>query len=120
MEKTDFSDEDLAYIKNIATVFSQKWTMKIVLKLNSDGDSGMGFNELMKNLDSISAAVLSSRLKILQKWGYLEREVRTGPPTRTSYRLSMKGRDLIKVANFVLAHRGKTRVGTEMLNNTSF
>lgn len=119
MEKTNFSDEDLAYIKNIATVFSQKWTMKIVLRLNSDGDSGMGFNELMKNLDGISAAVLSSRLKILQKWGYLEREVQTGPPTRTSYRLSLKGRDLLKVANFVLVHRGKSRVGTEMLSNVS-
>ncbi len=107
--------EEMAYIKSLASVFSQKWTFNIVFAL-ANGNEDTGFNELMKNLGGISAAVLSHRLKILQKWGYVEREVRIGPPTRTRYKLSEKGRGLIKVADFVLQHRGKTTYSTETLS----
>jgi DNA-binding HxlR family transcriptional regulator len=115
VERSELSDEERNYLKSIATVFSQKWTFDIIYALSScNGDSG--FNELIKNLDGISAAVLSSRLKILQKWGYVKREVRTGPPTRTRYALSEKGRSLLKIADFVLQHRGKTTFEPEMLS----
>jgi DNA-binding HxlR family transcriptional regulator len=115
VEKDRLSKEEMEYIKSIASVFSQKWTFDIVFAL-ANGNEEMGFNELMKNLNGISAAVLSNRLKILQKWGYLEREVKTGPPTRTKYTLSEKGRGLIKVADFILQHRGKTTFSTESLS----
>lgn len=115
MEKGRLSREEMEYVKSLASVFSQKWTFDIVFAL-ANGSEDMGFNELIKNLNGISAAVLSNRLKILQKWGYVEREVKTGPPTRTRYSLSEKGRGLIKVADFVLQHRGKTTFSTEKLS----
>jgi len=119
MDEKVNSKENIAYIRSIASIFSQKWTFEIIFSLANGSDS-MGFNELMKNLDGISAAVLSQRLKNLQKWGYVEREVRTGPPTRTRYRLNEKGKSLIKVADFVIHARGKTSFGPEMLKGVSF
>ena len=117
LEKKGLSNEELTYIKNIAGVFSQKWTFEVVFSL-ANGNEDIGFNELLRSLNGISAAMLSKRLKILQKWGYAVREVRTGPPTRTKYSLSEKGRGLIKVADFVLQHRGKTTYSTEILSGT--
>jgi DNA-binding HxlR family transcriptional regulator len=117
LEKVKLSNEEIEYIKSIASVFSQKWTFDIVFAL-ANGNEEMGFNELIKSLSGISAAVLSNRLKTLQKWGYVEREVKPGPPTRTKYTLSEKGRGLLKVADFVLQHRGKTTYSTEGLSGT--
>jgi DNA-binding HxlR family transcriptional regulator len=99
------SEQEIEYIKKIVAIFAQKWTMNILVTLAQNGDGGVGFNELMKKLNGISAAVLSSRLKHLNKWGYVEREVRTGPPTRTIYRLSKKGASLREVAEFIIQHR---------------
>ena len=115
MEKGSITKEEIAYVKSIASVFSQKWTFDIVFSL-ANGNEDAGFNELMKSLNGISAAVLSNRLKALHKLGYVEREVLAGPPTRTRYKLSEKGRGLLKVADFVLQHRGKTTYSTEMLS----
>ncbi|MCX6775407.1 MAG: helix-turn-helix domain-containing protein [Candidatus Micrarchaeota archaeon] len=118
MERGRISKEDMGYIKSLASIFSQKWTFEIVFSL-ANGNEDMGFNELLRSLNGISAAVLSKRLKILQSWGYVAREVRTGPPTRTRYSLSEKGRGLIKVADFVLQHRGKTTYSTESLSGVN-
>ncbi|MEM3555256.1 MAG: helix-turn-helix domain-containing protein [Candidatus Micrarchaeia archaeon] len=96
------SDKEIEHIRNLATIFAQKWTMGIMNTLMMNGEKGMGFNEIMKNLNGISAAVLSSRLKNLQRMGYVKREVQPGPPTRTRYALSERGRRIFEVADFVL------------------
>lgn len=67
----------------------------------------VGFNEMMRELDGISTAALSNRLKDLQEGGYVRREVQSGPPARTFYRLTEKGRNFIKVAYYVVRRRGK-------------
>ncbi|MCX6776737.1 MAG: helix-turn-helix domain-containing protein [Candidatus Micrarchaeota archaeon] len=105
MERERFSKEDLDYIKKWSAIFAQKWTVGIVAALPQNGNEGIGFNELMKQLDGISAAVLSNRLKALQKLGYVERKVRIGPPTRTRYTLVGNGKILIEIANSILDRR---------------
>ena len=105
MERETFSRDDIAYIRRRTLIFSQKWTINIVLALPRDGQEGIGFNELMKRLDGISAAVLSGRLKGLQKMGYVERRVQNGPPTRTKYALVGKAGYLIQTANRILDRR---------------
>jgi DNA-binding HxlR family transcriptional regulator len=107
MERGSFTKEDLEYIRNRTVLFSQKWTVNIVLILPRNGSEGMGFNELMRQLDGISAAVLSGRLKTLQRMGYVERKVNSGPPTRTKYSLSDSGKHLIDTANQILDRREK-------------
>jgi DNA-binding HxlR family transcriptional regulator len=100
---TSLSKDDLVHLKKVSKVFSEKWTLEIISVL-LDGKA-MGFNELIKKLDGISAAVLSHRLKSLQDWGYMTREVQPGPPTRTKYMLTNKGKNLMGIAEFVLQHK---------------
>jgi DNA-binding HxlR family transcriptional regulator len=107
LERERFSKEDLDYITRRSVIFARKWTVSIVAALPQNGSEGIGFNELMKQLDGISAAVLSNRLKTLQKMGYVERRVRIGPPTRTRYTLAGNGEVLIEVANSMLDRRDK-------------
>lgn len=99
------SEKEIEHVRSLATIFAQKWTMRIVNALAMNGESGMGFNEIMKNLDGISAAVLSNRLKSLQRMGYVKREVQAGPPTRTRYVLSERGKRIFEIADFVLQSR---------------
>jgi len=101
---TSLSKDDLVHLKKVSKVFSEKWTLEIISVL-LDGNEAMGFNELIKKLDGISAAVLSHRLKSLQDWGYMTREVQPGPPTRTKYMLTNKGKNLMGIAEFVLQHK---------------
>jgi len=107
LERERFSKEELDYVRRRSVIFAQKWTIGIVAALPQDGNEGIGFNDLMKQLDGISAAVLSNRLKELQKLGYVERKVRIGPPTRTKYTLAGNGKILIEIANSILCRRDK-------------
>jgi len=103
-EGNKFSLEDIEFIKNAIRIFSQKWTTELAILLVSK-DEPIGFNEIMRELDGISAAVLSDRLKRLQKGGYLLREVRAGPPTRTKYSLTSRGRAFAETMHVIVKHR---------------
>jgi DNA-binding HxlR family transcriptional regulator len=100
----EFSLEDIEYIKKTIRIFSQKWTTEIAILLISKNDA-VGFNELMKELDGISAAVLSSRLKTLQRASCVSREVKTGPPTRTKYALTPKGKSFTETMRVIIRHK---------------
>jgi DNA-binding HxlR family transcriptional regulator len=104
LDKDEFSLEDIEYIKNAIRVFSKKWTTEIAILLVGK-DKGVGFNEMMRGLDGISAAVLSNRLKMLQKSGYVAREVKTGPPTRSSYELTPKGKSFAETMRIIVKHK---------------
>lgn len=103
-ESDRLSLEDIEYVKNSIRTFSKKWTTEIaILLVRKDG--GVGFNEMMRELDGISAAVLSNRLKTLQKSGYITREVKTGPPTRSVYGLTPKGKSFAETMQLIVKHR---------------
>jgi DNA-binding HxlR family transcriptional regulator len=106
LERKEITDEDREYIRRRLGTFSQKWTMRVIATISQSGSDGVGFNELMKHLDGISAAVLSKRLKVLQKSGFIERRVNIGPPTRTKYLLLSDTRQYLeKIANWILDRR---------------
>jgi DNA-binding HxlR family transcriptional regulator len=99
-----WSKEDIEYIRKAIRIFSQKWTTEIAV-LFITKEKAMGFNELVRELNGISAAVLSSRLRMLQGLGYIKREVKAGPPTRTSYSLTRKGEAFADTMDIIAAHR---------------
>ena len=69
-------------------VLGPKWTFHL-LRLLSEGPSG--FNEIERELDGLTAPMLSQRLKELRCHGFVERTVaETSPPT-TSYSLTDQG-----------------------------
>jgi len=70
-------------------LLSQRWVLEILYSLLMLGP--LGFNEL-KRLTGASSRSLSSKLRALVELGYVSRSVRQGPPLRTLYSLTDRGR----------------------------
>jgi len=81
--------EILADLEPSFQLISGKWVLEILYSLLFKGP--MGFNRL-RELTGASSRSLSTKLKILAQLGYIEREVDKGPPLRTTYKLTEKGR----------------------------
>ncbi len=70
-------------------VLSQKWVLSILYALLFTGTAG--FNELKRMLGA-SSRTLASKLKMLEERGFVERRVEPGPPLRTRYSLTQRGK----------------------------
>lgn len=66
-----------------------KWSLEILLALY--GLSGVGFENLRRQLGAITPRVLSAKLKLLESRGLLLRAVIDDRPPRVEYRLSREG-----------------------------
>ncbi|SFL08511.1 transcriptional regulator, HxlR family [Halogranum rubrum] len=69
----------------------RKWTFH-VLRLLSERD--VGFNEMKRELDGITAKTLSRRLRELRCRGFVERHVEATPPS-TRYSLTEQGHTFV-------------------------
>ena len=69
-------------------VLGAKWTLH-VLRALSTGE--YGFNELKRELDGITATMLSRRVQELACHGFVERTVAETRPPTTTYRLTDHG-----------------------------
>ncbi|MCU4414008.1 helix-turn-helix transcriptional regulator [Acinetobacter sp. WU_MDCI_Axc73] len=74
---------------------ADKW---ILLILNVLGDEPVHFNLLKKKIEGISPKVLSQKLKILERDGFIKREVQNTSPIRVEYSLTDLGRDVSQTA----------------------
>ena len=70
-----------------------KWSIEIITILHARGL--VGFTELRKGLEGISARVLSQKLKEMQRNGLVSRTVLSSTPTRVQYGLSDRGHVLV-------------------------
>jgi len=75
-------------LKPSFSLLSQRWVLEILYVLLFIGP--LGFNRIKKLLE-ISSRSLSDKLKSLESMGYVERNVTTGPPIRSTYKLTRKG-----------------------------
>jgi len=73
----------------------QKWSLEILYTLMLK--DFIGFGEIKKIL-SVNSRTLSDKLKMLQKHGYITRNVTAGPPLRVEYALTSKGKDTVLLA----------------------
>ena len=90
----ELKDELESLQENFNLLF-QKWSLEILYTLLLKNKSGFG--ELKKML-AVNSRTLSDKLKLLQKHGYIERNVDTGPPLRVGYTLTSKGKDTVLLA----------------------
>ena len=90
----ELKDELESLQENFNMLF-QKWSLEILYTLLLKKKSGFG--ELKKML-TVNSRTLSDKLKLLQKHGYIERNVDTGPPLRVGYTLTSKGKDTVLLA----------------------
>ena len=70
------------------------WTLEIFFFLK---DNPLCFGELKRSLGSVSAKVLTARLRELEQRGVVERSVLDGTPPNIEYRLSEMGMELIPI-----------------------
>ncbi|MBK0064022.1 MULTISPECIES: winged helix-turn-helix transcriptional regulator [unclassified Acinetobacter] len=74
---------------------ADKW---VLLILNVLEEQPIHFNLLKKKIEGISPKVLSQKLKILERDGFIIRQVQDTAPIRVEYRLTDLGRDVSKTA----------------------
>jgi DNA-binding HxlR family transcriptional regulator len=87
--------DELESLQESFNLLFQKWSLEILYMLLLKNKSGFG--ELKKML-TVNSRTLSDKLKLLQKHGYIERNVDTGPPLRVGYTLTSKGKDTVLLA----------------------
>jgi DNA-binding HxlR family transcriptional regulator len=75
-------------------VLGRKWTGLIIRELSGGPHH---FCDMEKGIPSLSARMLTERMRELEAAGIVRRTVDTGSPVRTSYDLTEKGRALIPV-----------------------
>ena len=79
-------------VSELLSRIGDKWSVLIVMQL---GEKSMRFNELRRELGSISQKMLSATLRGLERDGFVSRTVQPTVPPRVDYALTDLGRDLL-------------------------
>ncbi|MDM1022147.1 helix-turn-helix domain-containing protein [Acinetobacter sp. VNK23] len=74
---------------------ADKWVLLIINILSQETQH---FNLLKKNIQGISPKVLSQKLKMLERDGFIERRVQNTSPIRVDYSLTLLGIEVAKMA----------------------
>ena len=97
--------------RTISTLLSRigdKWTVLVVTTL---GEGPRRFNELRREIPSVSQRMLTLTLRNLERDGLVSRAVTPSIPPRVDYALTEMGRSLLKPVN-ALAEWAVENVGT--------
>ena len=75
--------------------FADKWMLLIIYRLDRQSKH---FNELKKSLDGISPKVLSQKLKILERDGFISRTIHENKVIRVEYTITTLGAEFAQTA----------------------
>jgi len=87
--------DDLKSLEKSFNMLSQKWNLEILYTLFLK--DAVSFSSLKRVL-GVNSRTLSNKLKNLQKYGYIDRRVHSGPPLRVEYALTRRGRETVLLA----------------------
>jgi DNA-binding HxlR family transcriptional regulator len=87
--------ETIKSLEESFSLLSQKWSLQILYILFLRETTGFGE---MKKILSVNSRTLSDKLKGLDHYGYIKRDVEQGPPLRVKYSLTARGRNTILLA----------------------
>jgi len=79
-------------LHGLVTILSGPWTTYILWLIRKRGP--MRFGQLRKQMPSISAKVLTERLRMLEQVGILHRDHRPTIPPQVTYSLTPRGHEL--------------------------
>jgi len=85
----------------------QKWSLEILYTLLLKDAIGFGG---IKKILTVNSRTLSDKLKMLQKHGYITRNVTAGPPLRVQYSLTAKGKNTVLLALPLLYYSSSSEV----------
>ena len=92
-------------IKTAQGVLGKKWTILIIRDIGLNKIKR--FNRLLESIPGITPRVLSTRLKELEKEGYIVCEEKKKSPMMVSWRLTEKGKDTIPILLQMVAFSSK-------------
>ena len=87
--------DELDSLQESFNLLFQKWSLEILYTLLLK--DAIGFGKIKKIL-TVNSRTLSDKLKMLQKHGYITRNVVAGPPLRVEYTLTSKGKNTVLLA----------------------
>lgn len=90
-----------------------KWTLVVLMKVSENGP--IRFNELYRNIPSVSEKVLSQVLRQLTADGIIRRELFPDVPPRTEYSLTALGQTLLPHVEALISW-GRNNFDTIMSN----
>ena len=99
--------EELDSLQQSFNLLFQKWSLEILYTLMLKDAIGFGG---MKKILAVNSRTLSDKLKMLQKHGYITREVTAGPPLRVEYSLTAKGKNTVLLALPLLYYSSSSEV----------
>jgi DNA-binding HxlR family transcriptional regulator len=99
--------KELDSLQESFNLLFQKWSLEILYTLLLK--DSMGFSGIKKIL-TVNSRTLSDKLKILQKHGYITREVSSGPPLRVEYVLTAEGKNTVLLALPLLYYTSSVEV----------
>lgn len=80
--------------EKILVVLGQKWVLNIIRTMELEGKKR--FNEIQKELKTISPRTLSKRLKELKAMKLIDKKLFNEMPPRVEYSLTKRGKELVK------------------------
>jgi DNA-binding HxlR family transcriptional regulator len=86
--------EDIQSLEESFNRLFQKWNLEILYTLFLRNTN---FGEL-KKIVGVNSRTLSDKLKMLKRYGYIERTVEAGPPLRVKYALTTGGKNIVLLA----------------------
>ena len=87
--------DELGSLQESFNLLFQKWSLEILYTLLLKDAIGFGG---IKKILTVNSRTLSDKLKMLQKHGYITRNVVAGPPLRVEYTLTSKGKNTVLLA----------------------
>jgi DNA-binding HxlR family transcriptional regulator len=87
--------DELESLQESFNFLFQKWSLEILYTLLLKDAIGFGG---IKKILTVNSRTLSDKLKMLQKHGYITRDVTAGPPIRAEYALTPKGKNTVLLA----------------------
>ena len=103
---TELKDE-LGSLQESFNLLFQKWSLEILYTLLLRSEIGFGS---IKKILTVNSRTLSDKLKMLQKHGYITRNVAAGPPLRVEYSLTAKGKNTVLLALPLLYYSSSSEV----------
>ncbi len=97
----DFQYNGKVYYNPVQLVMEQiggTWKAPILWRLK---DQVMRYGELRKDIPHISDKMLTTQLRELEGDGYIVRKVYAVVPPKTEYRLTTKGKEMIKLITII-------------------
>jgi DNA-binding HxlR family transcriptional regulator len=99
--------KELDSLQGTFNLLFQKWSLEILYTLLLK--DAIGFGQIKKIL-TVNSRTLSDKLKVLQKHGYITREVTPGPPLRVEYALTPTGKNTVLLALPLLYYSSSSEV----------